>query len=499
MGEYNEEYFQKSANRKAMNIWLILCLVLSAAYAVEIVKGLRTTGYYAVFLSICWIPFLLGLLLLKVKGFAVSYYKEVIVAGYGIFYVFVLLTTQSILAFVYTFPLCSMLVLYKNRNFIIRAGILNIAAIFIAIVKNYMAGMNAPLDITSYEIQIASTVLCYVGFVFSINHLSVSEGAMIGSINSNLDKVISTIENVKSAGREVVGGMAMIRDLTDGSVKGANAVAGDMEELLHNNNILYDKTNSSLDMTETISKQVENVADMIDSMVELANESVSHAASSSAELSETVELANRMAQFSKEVETVLKVFQEEFGMVKNETGTIEGITSQTNLLALNASIEAARAGDAGKGFAVVADEIRGLSMGTQNSSSRIIGALGSLEETSNKMTRSVTEILNLVQQTLEKLTKVNESVGKITSDSEQIGNGIQVVDSAMKEVEASNENVVDNMKQISEIMTVMKESVKNSEEATKAMLGKFEETSGHVTEVEKVMSDLVDTLEKNNG
>ena len=34
MGEYNEEYFQKSANRKAMNIWLILCLVLSAAYAV---------------------------------------------------------------------------------------------------------------------------------------------------------------------------------------------------------------------------------------------------------------------------------------------------------------------------------------------------------------------------------------------------------------------------------------------------------------------------------
>lgn len=322
---------------------------------------------------------------------------------------------------------------------------------------------------------------------------------MIGSINSNLEKVISTIENVKSAGREVVGGMAMIRDLTDGSVKGANAVAGDMEELSHNNDILYDKTNSSLDMTETISKQVENVADMIDSMVELANESVSHAASSSAELSETVELANRMAQFSKEVETVLKVFQEEFGMVKNETGTIEGITSQTNLLALNASIEAARAGDAGKGFAVVADEIRGLSMGTQNSSSRIIGALGNLEETSNKMTRSVTEILNLVQQTLEKLTKVNESVGKITSDSEQIGNGIQVVDSAMKEVEASNENVVDNMKQISEIMTIMKESVKSSEEATKAMLGKFEETSGHVTEVEKVMSDLVDTLEKNNG
>ena len=78
-------------------------------------------------------------------------------------------------------------------------------------------------------------------------------------------------------------------------------------------------------MTETISKQVENVADMIDSMVELANESVSHAASSSAELSETVELANRMAQFSKEVETVLKVFQEEFEWSKMKQEPLKGL------------------------------------------------------------------------------------------------------------------------------------------------------------------------------
>ena len=66
--EYNEDYFAESANRKAMAIWAILGIVLSAAYALEIVKGLRTVQYYIVFVLVCWIPFIVGLLVLKVKG-----------------------------------------------------------------------------------------------------------------------------------------------------------------------------------------------------------------------------------------------------------------------------------------------------------------------------------------------------------------------------------------------------------------------------------------------
>ena len=60
--EYNEEYFAKSANKKAMAVWVLLGVVLSAAYAIEIVKGLRTVGYYCAFLAFCWVPFFLGLI-----------------------------------------------------------------------------------------------------------------------------------------------------------------------------------------------------------------------------------------------------------------------------------------------------------------------------------------------------------------------------------------------------------------------------------------------------
>lgn len=157
----------------------------------------------------------------------------------------------------------------------------------------------------------------------------------------------------------------------------------------------------------------------MEDVVGLIGASVEHANISSEELVEVVDTTNKMAELSKQVEKILEEFKEVFDNVKEETGTIEGITSKTNLLALNASIEAARAGEAGKGFAVVADEIRGLSTGTQESSSRIMAALGHLEETSGKMLESIEETVGLIQLCMDKVAYVNKSVTDITNDAEE--------------------------------------------------------------------------------
>lgn len=267
-----------------------------------------------------------------------------------------------------------------------------------------------------------------------------------------------------------------------------------MKELSHNNDILHDKTYSSTQMTTQINNQVENVASLINEVVQLVSESVEHTDTSSKELADVVESTKTMAELSGEVDNILREFQQEFSKVKTETGTIGEINSQTNLLALNASIEAARAGEAGKGFAVVADEIRNLSTETEESSDRIMTALGHLENTSNRMLKSITTILELIQTTQTKVVQVNDSVSGIAKDSTQIGEHIGVVDSAMQEVESSNRNMVDNMHEIENVMKDITDCIGNADESTKIMLSKYEESARNVDKIENVVGAMMEKL-----
>lgn len=82
------------------------------------VKGLRTAGYYVIFMLVAWIPFLIGLVILKLKGRSSD----------------------------------SMLILYKNKNYMLRCGIFTMVGIIAAIVKNMLLGMTAAdnFDIRDY-------------------------------------------------------------------------------------------------------------------------------------------------------------------------------------------------------------------------------------------------------------------------------------------------------------------------------------------------------------
>lgn len=218
----------------------------------------------------------------------------------------------------------------------------------------------------------------------SIRHLIESDGALTDSIKADLKRVVTTVEQVKTASNTIMDGITVVRELATENKHGSDIVVDGMNKLTDNNDQLQSRTASSQEMTGDINSQVQNVASMINDMVSLTAESGKHAKTSSVDLESLVQTAGTMADLSNEVEHILDAFKAEFETVKQETGTIDSISSQTNLLALNASIEAARAGEAGKGFSVVAEQIRKLSTETKDSSGQISEALSRLDEISGK-------------------------------------------------------------------------------------------------------------------
>ena len=495
MQEYDESFFITKANKRGGVTWFILMIIVSVYYGIKVGTGKLDVGYFFMFFTVGWLSFIISKVLLKVKGEDNKNYKWMLGIGYLLFYSVIAWTSLDQVSYVFILPLLSILILYKDPKFI---KVMMWITLFILFSSNMYKGLvKGMMDFVSSEecaLEFAVVICCYVCTNMAIKHLVESDGALTASIKGNLARVVKTVEQVKVASNEVVDGVTVVRELADENKAGADEVVKDMRVLSDNNDVLNEKTVSSVDMTNVIDDQVRNVAGLMEQVVELINASVEHADTSAKDLVEVVDTTNKMSELSKEVENILADFKEEFNGVKDETSTIDGITSQTNLLALNASIEAARAGEAGKGFAVVADEIRNLSNGTKESSGSIMQALSRLEETSAKMMDSIAQTIELIQLNIEKVSNVNRSVTKITNDAATLGENIKIVDSAVKEVETSNKTLTDNMNQVGAVMNDMTESINKAELTTKTMLSKYESSAKSAMDIEDVVGKLMEEL-----
>lgn len=495
MQEYDESFFRAKANKRAGITWLALILIATVYYGIKTKSGEITKGYFTACMIVGWVTYIGGHIVAAIKGGASKEYKWVLGIGYLLFYAVIAWTVLDKISYIFILPLLSILILYKDPKFI---KTIMWFTLFVLISSNiYKGTAKGMMDFVASEecaLQFAIVLCCYACTNMAIKHLVESDGALTASIEAELAQVVQTVEQVKEASNSIVDGVTVVRELADENKEGANNVVKDMGTLSDNNDVLNDKTVSSIEMTNVIDTQVKDVSELMEEFSKLIEKSVEHANLSAGELTEVVDITNRMSALSGKIETILETFKKEFEYVKQETSTIYGITSQTNLLALNASIEAARAGEAGKGFAVVADQIRSLSSGTKDSSNSIMEALSHLEATSDEMLESITETVELIQLNIEKVSTVNKSVEDITNDATSLGDNIKIVDSAVKQVENSNETLAANMNQVGEVMQIMTESINNAEQTTKTMLSKYEASARSAMDIEDVVGELMEEL-----
>ena len=485
--------FEQQADKIVGGIYLIMALALTFAYLLEVLEGSKTPGYLMAFCVACWGAFVISQVFKRfTKNPNVP--RWTLCVGYVFFYIMVLSTTDNATTFAYIFPFIAAMSLYQNLKMMAFVGTGSMAGVIVFTLNLVKNGKFDDVAVDNAKIQFAAVAITTLAIFLMIRYIKQLNQYNISVVENNLEKITDTVSKVRTVSNSVVDGVTAVKELSDENRAGAGSVVSDMEIIVDQSTSLRNSTNSSLTMTKTISGQVSHVSSLVEETVVLAGQSAEHAKKSNVQLMDVITSASEIKNLTTTIEKILINFKQEFERVKNETGTINNISSQTNLLALNASIEAARAGEAGRGFSVVADEIRNLSDGTKQSSASIMEALEVLGVTSDNMTESIERIIELIATTVVEIEAVGESVQAISKDSVQLGENISNINSAMEEVEASNVQLVDNMNEINDIMTVISDKIEETSRSSEEMRTKNEETSAHVISIEHTVNKLVEEL-----
>ena len=104
----------------------------------------------------------------------------------------------------------------------------------------------------NYQLQIACLLLCYIGYIMSIRHLIESDGALTNSIKADLKRVVTTVEQVKTASNTIMDGITVVRELATENKHGSDIVVDGMNKLTDHNGQLQSRTASSQEMTGDI-------------------------------------------------------------------------------------------------------------------------------------------------------------------------------------------------------------------------------------------------------
>ena len=285
MQNYDEKFFLARANKRAATTWLYLMIVVTIFYVAKVVANDVKLSFVIVFSIVGWAEFLFAIIRLKVVGMHDKKFKWILGFGYLLFYAVIAWTSMDEVSYVFVLPLISIMILYKDTKLMktmmwITLFVLMSSNMYKGNVKGMMEFVSSP----ECALQFAIVICCFICTVMAIHHLQQSDGALTGSIQSNLERVVQTVEKVKGASNQIVDGVTVVRELAEENKVGACNVVKEMNELSNNNGVLNDKTMSSIEMTNVIDTQVNNVSELMEQVVELIDASIEHAHTSSTEL-----------------------------------------------------------------------------------------------------------------------------------------------------------------------------------------------------------------------
>ena len=266
-----------------------------------------------------------------------------------------------------------------------------------------------------------------------LQHLSVSLGSLVGSLNTQVHEIQSNIVNVSNAAGEL--------------------------------SIITSETNQAIQQqqqeTDQVATAINEMSATVQEVATHAEEAAAAAQSADAATSDgkkvvldTIREIDSLAMEIDRSTQVIEKLKQESENIGSVMGVIRGIAEQTNLLALNAAIEAARAGEQGRGFAVVADEVRVLASRTQESTQEIESMIDKIQTGAAEAMKAMADSKERTTSTVEQAAVAGQSLESITQAVTAISDMNTQIASAAEEQSAVAEEISKSIESISEVAQV---------------------------------------------
>ena len=444
---FNETAF---INKQALIGHTILDVVIMIAYLLEFFKGARTLGYTAVMVLLTIGPLVLEYACYK-KEPGTAMLKHIMACCYGLLYLFVLLTTNSILPFSYAIPMFFITALYSDFRFCMTVGVsANVVNVLGVIFQAVTVGYTKE-EIPDVEIRI---LLLMVATIFlALTTVAIRKVNAVKLKNINLQKeettriltetlnvsnaMIQDVETVSSKVEMLGDSVKRIRDSMGEVSTGSTETAESIQDQLHQTESIQNFISKVKDTANSIEQNMARTEDMVGEGQK-----------------KMTALEEQMEKSIRTNEVVLRQMKELDAYTQKMNTIIETITSianSTGMLALNASIEAARAGEAGRGFAVVADEISGLANQTKAATVNITEMIGNINNELREASEAVGRVTQSNQENTESTKIVGENFNGIAKETQNINSQIKDLAKAVDSLNVANAEIVDKIQTISAI------------------------------------------------
>ena len=482
------------SNRISLACYTVLVTILMACYLLEVIKGARTIFYYIVFSVLALVP---------VIATHVMYYRNKerkiirysIAAGFGVFYLFVIFTTVSPIAYVYAIVLLPVLVAYSDIKLMSLFSILVGLGNIVYVIYSGMTGQIRASDVANVEIRVASVILFSIFAIVATRVLQKNNEKQLDTIREEKDRTARLMEELVVASKNMTHNIQLVSDKMEVLEHSANETMISMKEVTQGTTGTATAIQLQMEKTSEIQSAIESVtqfSEQMDVNLECTKQELVQAQNEIDHLIQCVNISNEEnGRVSSELKE-LHVYTEQMNSI---TQMIGEITTQTSLLSLNASIEAARAGEAGKGFAVVASEISTLATQTQDATEKISELI---ENISAKIAKVVKLVEVMITNSNSQNTAANcsaDSFGKIHVATQQVCENSSQLKEMIKQLSEANQGIVEGFGNIS---SSTQEETAHSSETLERNAENTDITNeiGHIVEQLNEMAQKLVLMEK---